>query len=218
MILGGGKAGALVFFFTLLLPLTIASCSSDTPSVSGCDVRVVFDFSEQSAFAAQRLSVFLHVNKQGLCADKMTVSHNESGLFWQTDEPYAITSYDKAWVGKANFSPPPGMSVPKGDYTAVCKTKGGDDITERFSVAYPEGIEDADAFGAKLILGDGAKKMTAVYDKSGVLLYYGVKKKAWQTAHDAARDFKEAAFVRETYERAFSDSCIAVCLMPIEEI
>ena len=133
---------SLVFFAAALS----LSCSSGSPEIKSESVKVLRVEGADGTFS-ERLSVFVYYEDSDGPADfgSLTVTHDESGLFWTVGPEQAeVRQRGKdRWIGSNILAGPAGSAIPTGPYTIVASDLAGNESTAEFSVAKPNFPERA---------------------------------------------------------------------------
>ena len=205
----------LSFFCTLifsLLSVLLLSCSDSTPQVSTVQSTVVFDFADEKSSPSLRLSIFAETQGDVHRAGEIRLYHEESGMEWLCKSPQKIAGNDKkSWAGHRNFVSPGEASVPQGRYTLYYDDLSGRECTADFNVSFPQEHTKLKASDFPEAINGSRTEKLSIYDASGVLIYWGERKRSWKKDSNILNDYGTAVKYRTCY---YTNGSSVAYLMP----
>ena len=218
---GGCAVSASLFLYALLgavfcmlLVTGLVSCADTHPETVSASCFVVFDYTDASRAASQRLCVFVQTKSAVQRTGAITVAHTKSSYEWQILEPVQFAYGTNQWAGSTVLLPRAGEPVLQGAYTVTYRNKLDEEVLESFSVLYPEALVQALPADMPSVLGKSAAQKIAVYAENEKLLYYGAAKNTWKTADDMWKEYGSAVKSRRCYEYRSSKNCTVICMLP----
>lgn len=201
-----------IFFLCVSLFMLISlSCSDTEPEILSTDVSVIFDFTDDRTEPVLRFSVFVEPDKELQRAGNIKVVYPENGYEWFIETPVLVSSARGQWAGSSCLYPRQGEEIPRGTYTVTYTDRADHEAAGTFSVSYPEKLVHAKAGDVASILGEMKTETLALYAENSKLLYYGDRKKDWDTDEDIWKEYTEAVRMRVCLS---SLKGAVVCLMP----
>lgn len=203
------------FFFSLTLVLISAfliSCSQVTPELSLTDYSIIFDYENEETSPEARLSIFSSSVSDVRRYSKISITSLDTGLSWETDNIVRMENEEVQWAGCTNLVAPEDEMLPVGKYEITYYNADEKECTVSLEVRYDIGFYDvllnelADYMADK-----GGIEKIAIYDKEGVLIYFGVRTEKFKTTRDIWNTYREA----ETYRIIwYSRDGKVICIEP----
>lgn len=192
-----------------LLLLFLSSCAMSVPDIVSVDAKVVFDYEDNESLPEQRLSVFTDMKSNVLRTASISVKEENSGYVWNLVYPTTISSSDKQWAGYTNLAPVPNTNIKAGMYSVTYTNALGDEVKSDFAIMYPEELNNSKALDVPRILGNIQKENVAVFSKDSVLLFYGQRKRVWETDERIFKEIDKSEYLRTCYSLGN-----VMCFMP----
>lgn len=205
-------------FIALLASLPLAACADSAPRVSGAEAVTVFSYDSAEAMPNVRLAVFACVDSDVRRVDSIQLLPPDGEYDWTLREPLTIMGRkdDKngMWAGGTSFVMPNGETFPSGVYRVKYTDAGGEEVVCFVTVEGGEEMASLDAQAVGKMDKDNAQEKVAVYDQSGVLLYYGEKKNEWKAQGAAAELWQDIEGAAEMRECVVLKGGAIICLLP----
>lgn len=192
-----------------LLLVFLSSCAMSVPEIVSVDAKVVFDYEDNESLPEQRLSVFTDMKSNVLRTASISVKEENSGYVWNLVYPTTISSSDKQWAGYTNLAPVPNTNIKAGMYSVTYTNALGDEVKSDFAIMYPEELNNSKALDVPRILGNIQKENVAVFSKDSVLLFYGQRKRVWETDERIFKEIDKSEYLRTCYSLGN-----VMCFMP----
>lgn len=194
----------------------LVSCSDSVPSVSSVSPSVVFDYASEDAEPSVRLSLFALAESDFLRASKINVYNENTGLEWECSSLRKISDEGKNnWAGYSNFVSSDGVQIPKGRYSLVYEDASERECEVPFYVNYDSALYESRPKDFPWVMSGNRMQRLAVYDKDGMLLYFGERKNNWSDDKKILLDFANADTFRICWLYAGNT---VICMMPYQSL
>lgn len=197
---------------TLVVVLFFISCSQNTPELSVTDYSIIFDYENEEAAPAARLSIFAASSSDVRRYDRIRITSLETGLSWETNNISRLENEEVQWAGCTNLVAPEDEKLPVGKYEITYYNADEKECTVNLEVRYDIGFYDvllnelADYIADK----DGIEKI-AVYDKEHILIYFGNRTENFKTTRDIWNTYREAEYYQVIW---YSRDGRVICIEP----
>ena len=205
----------LIFAQICLSLALFVSCSNTNPDITTVTGSVVFDYADTENPPSVRLALFAQNTAEVQRADRLEARHIESNLVWKVKNPRIFSGSNKNYAGYTNLLPREGQTIPQGAYDFLYVDAAGNEDSGRFMVTYPEELLTSKSSEARKLITKTLSDNLAIYDESGVLIFFNKRKKNWKTNNDIARELRNAYSIRQCLNT--TDQTI-ICLMPPESL
>ncbi|MBQ6781694.1 MAG: hypothetical protein IJP62_10780 [Treponema sp.] len=205
------------FLRCLVLALAIFpffSCADSDPDIVTVSGTMVFDYADEESFPAGRLAIFVQTASEVQRVESIVATHKQTGYTWRVSSPVVFKSGDKQWTCYTNLQSPEQTHIPNGQYECTYIDAAGEEVTATFVVNYAEKLFETKSADIKNVLTSSTDSL-ALYDKNGVLLFFGKKKSNWRVNANILRDYSHAVMLRHCLSSANNR---AVCLLPPESL
>jgi hypothetical protein len=127
-------------FITFFIAVFFLSCSQSDPVIRSHVVQILRVQGPTGQFA-ERLSVFVFFEDDDGAEDleRITVMHEESGIFWTIRAGDAMTRSrgDDLWTGSNNLAGPGDRAIPSGAYSITVNDLAGKESVSTFRLTHP---------------------------------------------------------------------------------
>ncbi len=208
--LSKNKIFSLIAFVAVVL--FFFSCSQNTPELSVTDYSIIFDYENEEAAPAARLSIFAASSSDVRRYDRIRITSLETGLSWETNNISRLENEEVQWAGCTNLVAPEDEKLPVGKYEITYYNADEKECTVNLEVRYDIGFYDvllaelADYMADK----DGIEKI-AVYDKEHILIYFGNRTENFRTTRDIWNTYREAEYYQVIW---YSRDGKVICIEP----
>jgi len=206
-----GKTFLCLLCISVFSAFYFISCADTEPSILTVKSSVVFDFADKQSVPTVRFSVFVQPGKEVQRVRTIKVTCAANGYEWIISNPSRIVSDKGQWAGSTQLVPRYSEEINQGVYTVTYTDKADHSVDSTFSIVYPEGLIQAKAADVPGMMGGNRVENIAMYAENGKLLYYGPRKKNWNSDADIWNGSEDAVQMRICW--CSSDESV-ICLMP----
>ena len=205
-----------IFFCALFVIAAFSSCSQNAPEINEVNYSVIFEYATPEDEPLSRLSVFVQSASDVRRCDRIVVESLDTGYIWDIDEVLCTEFEQIQWCGNTNLVVPEGRKIPKGDYKVTLYNADEKEACVYLALDYDEDFYSLKKYEAQKKLNTmHADKNVAVYDKQGIILYYGSRSDELKTNRDIWNRFSTA----QTYKDVWcTPGRFLMCIMPEENI
>ena len=197
--------------------ILFASCQQTLPELIQSNYSVIFDYSEEDAENPDsRLSIFMQSDSDVRRYQHIKVTSQETGYIWDFDEISLIKNESSQWAGNTNLKAPENQIIPKGLYEIIYYNADEENEKIQMHINYDSSIyektyDEIEDYMTK----KSAVKNIAIYDESGILLYYGERNEGLKTVRDIWNVYSNA----DTYQDIW---CLpgntVICIMKVQKV
>ena len=199
-------------FASVIATLFFISCSQNTPELSATDYSIIFDYENEDAAPAARLSVFAASGSDVRRYERIRITSLDTGLSWETDNISRMESEDVQWAGCTNLVAPEDEKLPVGKYEITYYNADEKECIVKLEVRYDIGFYDVLLNDLADYMADkhGIEKI-AVYDKEHILIYFGNRTENFRTTRDIWNTYREAEYYQVIW---YSRDGKVICIEP----
>lgn len=186
-------------FLIFMLAVLFLSCSESDPDVISSTGYVILDYKDENSDADIRLAAFAETKSDSHRVERLEIRCAENNYRWICMDPLVFSNETKQWAGYTEFCMPLNENFKPGFYEIDYIDAQEKSVTSHFTISY-----DSSAFKLKSSeITEGIKincrLYMAVYNETGTLIYYGVRKNSWKTDAMVFASVRNAATFREYY-------------------
>lgn len=186
-------------FLIFMLAVLFLSCSESDPDVISSTGYVILDYKDENSDADIRLAAFAETKSDSHRVERLEIRCAENNYRWICMDPLIFSNETKQWAGYTEFCMPLNENFKPGFYEIDYIDAQEKSVTSHFTISY-----DSSAFKLKSSeITEGIKincrLYMAVYNETGTLIYYGVRKNSWKTDAMVFASVRNAATFREYY-------------------
>lgn len=186
-------------FLIFMLAVLFLSCSESDPDVISSTGYVILDYKDENSDADIRLAAFAETKSDSHRVERLEIRCAENNYRWICMDPLIFSNETKQWAGYTEFCMPLNENFKPGFYEIDYIDAQEKSVTSHFTISY-----DSSAFKLKSSeITEGIKincrLYMAVYNETGTLIYYGVRKNSWKTDAMVFASVRNAAAFREYY-------------------
>ncbi len=200
-----------------LILFILSSCSQNMPEIKNVNTAVILEYHDMNSLPSYRLSIFVDSSSDVHRSSHIEILSKNTGYKWECDSPVKIAGRNsRQWAGYTNFAVPDGSEIPAGMYDIKYMNADGESTESYFYISYDaeclsmKASETIEAMNSK-----GCRTNIALFDKDGILLYYGEQTPEFRDEASFLRNYSTAASYKKVL---LASSSSLVCILPLTEI
>jgi len=193
------KVFILYSLFFLLMCIVFSACSEADPDVISSTGYLILDYKDDHSSADIKLAAFAETKSDSHRAERLEIRCAENNYRWICCEPLIFSNETKQWAGYTEFCMPLNENFKPGFYELEYIDAQDKSVKSHFNISYDSAAFKSKAEEVSESIKINCRLYVAVYNESGVLLYYGIRKNSWKTDSLIFASVRNSDSYREYY-------------------